>query len=78
MAHAIGVREVIELRIVLDPAGGGRLAGCLLTHQGEARPFDGWLGLISALDAELSPAGLDMPAPTAPSPETDAAHIEES
>jgi hypothetical protein len=78
VTHTCGVREVIELKIVLDPVGGGRLAGSLLTHQGEARPFDGWLGLISALDAELSPAGLDTPTPVGPSPETDAAHIDES
>jgi hypothetical protein len=53
----------IELRIALDPADGDRLVGRLLSPHGEARPFNGWLGLISALDAELSPLGLDPPTP---------------
>jgi hypothetical protein len=70
----------IELRIALDPADGDRLVGRLLSPQGEARPFDGWLGLISALDAELSPAGLDPSAAATPSPEAEAeaAHVDES
>jgi hypothetical protein len=78
LAHACSVREVIELKIALDPAGGDRLAGHVLTDQGEARPFDGWLGLISALDAELSQAELDTPTPAAPSPDADAAPVDES
>jgi hypothetical protein len=61
----------IELRITLDSADGDRLVGHLLSTGGETRPFDGWLGLISALDAELSPAGLDPPPPAAPRPEVD-------
>jgi hypothetical protein len=52
--HAGHMREEIELRIALDPAGGDRLGGRLLSPRGESRPFDGWLGLISAIDAELS------------------------
>jgi hypothetical protein len=53
----------IELRITLDSTDGDRLVGHLLSPTGEERHFDGWLGLISALDAELSPAGLDPPTP---------------
>jgi hypothetical protein len=68
----------IELRIALDPADGDRLVGRLLSPQGEARPFDGWLGLISALDAELSPAGLDQPAPATRSLDPEPAHVDES
>jgi hypothetical protein len=33
---------------------------------------------LSALDAELSPAGLDQPTPAARSPEAEAAHVHES
>jgi hypothetical protein len=60
------VRE-IELRIALDSADGDRLVGRVLSPHGEARPFDGWLGLISALDAELSPTS-----------EAEAAHVDAS
>jgi hypothetical protein len=77
VVHAFGVRE-IELRIALDPADGDRLAGRLLDHRGEARPFDGWLGLISALDAALSQAGLDTLTPAGTIPEADTAHRDES
>jgi hypothetical protein len=57
----------IELKIALDSADGDRLVGHLLSPEGEPRPFDGWLGLISALDAELSPTS-----------EAEAAHVNES
>jgi hypothetical protein len=78
VVHAFRVPEEIELRIALDPAGGDRLVGRLLSPRGQERSFDGWLGLISALDAELSPAGLDLPAPATRSPEAEAAHVDES
>jgi hypothetical protein len=68
----------IELRIALDAADGDRLVGRVLSPQGEERPFDGWLGLISALDAELSPAGLDQPAPATRSSGAEGAHVDES
>jgi hypothetical protein len=67
----------IELRIALDPADGNRLVGRVLSPRGGERPFDGWLGLISALDAELSPAGVDPPAAATPSPEAEGAHGDE-
>ena len=78
MVHALRVCKEIELRIALDPAGGGRFAGRLDSPRGEARHFDGWLGLISALDAELSPARLDPPAPGTPSEDAEPAHIDDS
>lgn len=67
----------IELRIALDSADGDRLVGHLLSPEGEPRPFDGWLGLISALDAELSPTGLDPATPATRSPGAKAAHVDE-
>jgi hypothetical protein len=77
VGHAYRVPEALELKIALDPGRGDRLVGRVLSPRGEARPFDGWLGLISALDAELSPAGLDPPAPAARSPEAETAHVAE-
>jgi hypothetical protein len=68
VVHADPVGNATRVTIELDGARGSQLAGRLLSGNGEARRFDGWLELISMLDAELSPADVDPPANDAESP----------
>jgi hypothetical protein len=48
------MRYPTRLVVELD-RGAPEVTGRRLPTSGEAHPFRGWLGLISALDAEISP-----------------------
>jgi hypothetical protein len=70
------VREATELKIELDQTGDDRVVGRLLSPRGVARPFDGWLALIAALDTELTPPRSDPATAGMWNPRGDSGHLD--